>query len=327
MVPNNNNLYLESAPLYDLDRWPLELLKKEIPFCNKYPAGPTSSVLDLACGTGRISIAFAEHGFDVVGLDLSDAMLAQFQKKKTRLPPEVRDRLVIVKGDMADFNLGRKFPLIVLLWRSFQCLLTEREQRGCLRCVYEHLAENGVFIMDVFKGRRDMEQKWTYAEKTSSFIDEKTGWNVIKRHKGTTDVKAQLIHCDVHFTATGADIGTIEANDPYCVKYHLPHQLRKLLRSERFFIQDEFGDYDERPLRSGDEMIAVCRRKADVGLVGRFVNGNWIKRSPIVSLAGRVKRKLGELVGMAHVMTCVSSWDVELLIFGSEGGQWILATL
>ena len=51
-----------------------------------------SPVLEIACGTGRITIPVAEAGCEVVGLDLSPAMLAQFRAKLLTLAPEVREQ-------------------------------------------------------------------------------------------------------------------------------------------------------------------------------------------------------------------------------------------
>src|SRR6266404_6422462 len=62
------------------------------------------SVLELACGTGRITIPLAEEGarsgFSVAGLDTEPAMLKQAGQKVKRLPNAVRRRIQLVKGDM-----------------------------------------------------------------------------------------------------------------------------------------------------------------------------------------------------------------------------------
>src|SRR5216683_8000444 len=62
------------------------------------------SVLELACGTGRITIPLAEEGarsgFLVVGLDNEPAMLKQAGRKVKRSPVSVRERISFVRGDM-----------------------------------------------------------------------------------------------------------------------------------------------------------------------------------------------------------------------------------
>ena len=78
-----------------------------------------SPVLELACGTGRVTIAIAEAGLRVVGLDLSPQMLARFEAKLPALPVEVRERITLVQGDMRSFDLGQRFPLVIIPSPSF----------------------------------------------------------------------------------------------------------------------------------------------------------------------------------------------------------------
>ena len=61
------------------------------------------SVLELACGTGRITIPLAEEGalrLFGVRLDNERAMLKQAGRKVKRLPASVRERISFVRGDM-----------------------------------------------------------------------------------------------------------------------------------------------------------------------------------------------------------------------------------
>src|SRR5262245_48031980 len=78
-----------------------------------------SPALELGCGTGRILIPVAEAGVEIVGLDLSDDMLAIARRKVDALPEEVRGRIEIVRGDMRTFSLGRRFRLVIIPYRAF----------------------------------------------------------------------------------------------------------------------------------------------------------------------------------------------------------------
>src|ERR1035437_3957044 len=57
-------------------------------------------VLELGCGTGRITLPLARIGFDVVGLDSQPEMLHKAEEHRLQSSPEVRQRLVFVEGDM-----------------------------------------------------------------------------------------------------------------------------------------------------------------------------------------------------------------------------------
>src|ERR1051325_1641285 len=131
------NLQRPSAPLYDLD--PADITKDDIPFYLKKAAASGGKILELGCGTGRVTLALAQAGHDVCGLDLSDDMLAQLRMKLSRLPERVRARVTLVHGSMANFALERKFDLIIAPYRAFQALTEQADQKSCLGCIKTHL--------------------------------------------------------------------------------------------------------------------------------------------------------------------------------------------
>src|SRR5260221_4573442 len=108
-------------------------------------------ILELGCGTGRITMALAEAGKRITGLDLSERMLERAVKKRAALRVEARERIHFVQGDMARFDLGEKFRLVIIPFRPFQHLLEVRQQMDCLECVRQHLAPGGRLILDVFQ--------------------------------------------------------------------------------------------------------------------------------------------------------------------------------
>jgi ubiquinone/menaquinone biosynthesis C-methylase UbiE len=57
-------------------------------------------VLELGCGSGRVSAAVAQAGFKITGLDLSQKMLAQAEEKLAKLPAETRARVTLVQGSI-----------------------------------------------------------------------------------------------------------------------------------------------------------------------------------------------------------------------------------
>ncbi|MBO0723689.1 MAG: class I SAM-dependent methyltransferase, partial [Blastocatellia bacterium] len=95
-------------------------------------AGP---VLEIGCGTGRVLIPTARAGGEITGLDLSSSMLAVCREKLALEPPEVRERVRLMMGDMREFALAREFSLITLPFRPFQHLITTDDQISCLKCI------------------------------------------------------------------------------------------------------------------------------------------------------------------------------------------------
>jgi ubiquinone/menaquinone biosynthesis C-methylase UbiE len=80
-------------------------------------------VLELGCGSGRVTIAVAQGGFTITGVDLSLKMLAKAEEKTARLSDAGRSRVNLVQGNMTNFCLGALFRLVIIPFRPFQHLL------------------------------------------------------------------------------------------------------------------------------------------------------------------------------------------------------------
>src|SRR5260221_894114 len=96
-------------------------------------------------------MALVEAEKRITGLDLSERMLERAVKKRGALRVEARERVHLIQGNMAGFDLGEKFRLIIIPFRPFQHLLEVHEQMNCLECARKHLAPGGRLILDVFQ--------------------------------------------------------------------------------------------------------------------------------------------------------------------------------
>lgn len=262
-ISGKPNLMRNSATFYDLDT--RDIMKSDIPFYLDYASNYEGDVLELACGTGRVSIVLAENCHRVYGIDLSDEMLEQFRLKYDELPGEVKDNLFIIHGDMCKFNLNRNFSMIIIPFRGFQALVTEEEQRECLKCVHKHLDDNGVFTLNVFKPYKTLDKTWIYPEtKQWESVDEATGLKVVKNHRGVDiDTEKQVIHVEYIYQVEQEDGSNREIRDLLSLKFYYREQLETLVQSEGFEIIEEYGWYDKRSMDNGPEMILVCRKKEE----------------------------------------------------------------
>lgn len=106
--------------------------------------------MELGCGTGRISLALARSGINVVGVDRSIAMLARARRKAGEMG--LSTKVQWIEADMTRLNLDRsqQFPLVIIPYRTFLHLLTVQEQLAVLRNVYTYLQKDGLFVFDIF---------------------------------------------------------------------------------------------------------------------------------------------------------------------------------
>jgi len=104
-MENIKNRYIKTADLYDLDQ--RDNLIVDIPFYIDYAKKQNGNILELGCGTGRVSIELAKEGFFITGLDLSEKMLEMYKNKLKELPNNIQNKIDIVKGNMTKFAINK----------------------------------------------------------------------------------------------------------------------------------------------------------------------------------------------------------------------------
>ena len=132
------------------DYLPIYSQRDDINFYVEWANRLDKDVLELGCGTGRVSIPIIYTGVNVIGLDYSMPMLKKFKSKLEQEEWDIAERLSIIRGDMTNFRLNKKFGLIILPFRPFQHLISVEDQLNCLKSVRDHLTTDGYFIFDVF---------------------------------------------------------------------------------------------------------------------------------------------------------------------------------
>ncbi len=251
-----SNLSRRSAHLYDLD--PRDITRDDIAFYRTRAKECGGSVLELGCGTGRVTLPLAEDGHEIWGLDLSEEMLAELQAKAGRLPACVATRLHVRHENMARFDLGRTFDLVIAPFRAFQALTQRAEQEQCLKCIQRHLSDRGQFVMHVFRPYRVLDETWVQPESLDwEVVDPRDGKGVRRYQRRThIDLEHQVLSVDLIYRTDGVAEEIVE---PLSLSYFYEDQMRGLLQASGFSIMGEFGYFDERPIADGPEMIFMCR--------------------------------------------------------------------
>lgn len=101
--------------------------------------------LDLACGTGNLTKEIAKSFKHIWGVDISDDMLMEADKK---LRSE-NIKGTLINQDICCLDLNRKFDLITCCLDSTNYILEEQKVEEYLRSVKKHLNEDGIFIFDI----------------------------------------------------------------------------------------------------------------------------------------------------------------------------------
>jgi SAM-dependent methyltransferase len=213
-------------------------------------------VLELACGTGRVSVPVARDGVAIVGLDASPAMLARAREKAAGLP---KARWVL--GDMRDFDLPERFGLVAIPFRSFQHLLTVDDQLACLACIRRHLAPGGRLVINVFNPDIVRIAQWLTARKGTLQLTREGGggW---KRWE-TADYAPATQELDVTLVDERLDEGGVVVSRVYRglkLRYAFRYEMEHLFARAGFQVEALYGDFFEGPFQTtSPEMVWLVR--------------------------------------------------------------------
>lgn len=239
---------------YDLQH---EGFVEDIPFYLEQAKQYGDPVLELACGTGRITIPLAAEGIDIVGLDVSGRMLAHASKKAA----ERGVRVKWVEADCRHFTLGKRFNLIFLPFNSVAHLHDLASIEACFACVKEHLRPAGRFIIDIFNPRldillRDPSERYPVGE----YTDPDGRGRVVITENNVYDPATQVNRIKWYSRVGDAGQETVaELN----MRILFPQELDALLTYNGFDVESKYGDFDKSPFRSDSvKQIPVCKPRA-----------------------------------------------------------------
>ncbi len=121
---------------------------------------PGDSVLDLACGYGRIAIPLAQRGLRVTGLDLSEVLLGQARAAEREAEVQIRWH----RGDMREVPWVEEFDAVISIFTSFGFFADDRENLRVLEGVRRALKPGGLLLIDVmnrdWRVRMDIQRHW-----------------------------------------------------------------------------------------------------------------------------------------------------------------------
>jgi ubiquinone/menaquinone biosynthesis C-methylase UbiE len=215
-------------------------------------------ILELACGTGRLTIPLAEQGFNITGVDITPEMLARARQKAQERGVSV----TWVQGDARSVRLERKFRMIFMSGNSFQAFLDRQSQEDLLRTVHRHLHPDGLFAFET----RNPILSSLYSgngveEETGAFVD-KRGNRVTVSERRWYEHEKQLEHYITCYRWRDGLGSVVTRETRISIRYVFPQELRTLLHYNGFELTHLFGDFDLTEFRADSPlMVCVCRKR------------------------------------------------------------------
>jgi ubiquinone/menaquinone biosynthesis C-methylase UbiE len=236
----------------------------EIDFYRELAAETNSkgqAVLEIACGTGRVAMRLAQDGIDVVGLDLSPAMLFVAREKSIGM-----SNIRWGQGDMRSFELGETFGLAIIPGHSFQNMLTAEDQVASLKSIKRHLVPGGILVVHLdhlsvsWLGELTGDQGGVF--KTAGlFSHPKTGQQIRTSQAWSYEPATQTAISQKVWEAINATDEVVDRWESGPLRFHcvFRFEMEHLLERTGFVIESVYGDFFRQELQNdSSEMVWVA---------------------------------------------------------------------
>ena len=248
------------APIYDAVNKDLDyslwadVIEKIIE--REYGPGKPELVLDLGCGTGRMTLELARRGYDMTGVDYSCDMLDIARASAER--EGFSDKMLWLCQDMCNFELYGTVDVTVSCLDSINHLTDKKALDKCFSLVHNYLIPDGLFIFDI-NGKHKFET--VYAKQT--YVMEEEGSVCIWQN----DYNPKRGICDFYITLfKEASDGRYERLDE--VQREKMYTLRSVSRSLKscgFELVGAYSDFSfTEATDASDRIYLVARCKKEI---------------------------------------------------------------
>jgi SAM-dependent methyltransferase len=261
-MPSTSDSYHVSAKYYDGAYAAMRDLV-DAPFYVDLAKENGGPVLEIGCGTGRVLLPTAREGIEIHGVDNSGPMLEHLKENLAREEAVVRSRVTLHAGDMRDFRLDRKFPLVTIPFRPMQHMHTVEDQLHALLSAAAHVAEGGILAFDVFYPKFDLllqglgEERFEAEWPSSS--DPETTVRRFFRKEAVDKINQSFSLTFIYRNYRNGELGSEETEKFKFSYYTYPH-LRALFLLADLAPVAEYGSFAKTPLdNTAGEMIFLLR--------------------------------------------------------------------
>lgn len=183
------------------------------------------SILNLGCGTGSHDFVFANKGFDITGVDLSQDMIDVANAKKTN-----EQGIEFLQGDMRTLRLNKTMDVVVSLFHVMSYQTTNNDLEAAIKTAFTHLEKDGLFVFDCWYGAGVLTDRPNVRNKT--FEDE----NYLVKRLSTPKMYANENCVDVIF-----DVNIVDKKTQQQFELNEVHKMRYLFLPEIIYFFNSNG--------------------------------------------------------------------------------------
>ncbi|MEB2777347.1 class I SAM-dependent methyltransferase [Algoriphagus sp. D3-2-R+10] len=222
------------ATIYD----GLNTFLSDLQFYKKWlPKNNDAKILELCCGTGRLTLPIAKDGYNICGVDYTSSMLERAKVKASEVGLDIN----FIEADIRTLNLQEKFDLILIPFNSIHHLYRNEDLFKVFKGVKSHLKDGGSFVLDCFNPNI---QFVVESEKEQNVIAEYTtddGREVLIKQAMRYESSTQINRIEWHYFINGK-FHSIQNMD---MRLFFPKELDSYLEWTGFNIVHKFGSFEE----------------------------------------------------------------------------------
>lgn len=244
------------APFYDWEN-AQTVARRDVPFWERLAGVQAGRVLELGCGTGRITVPVARTGARVIGIDRSDAMLARGRQRlrRTRLT-----QASLVRGDIRHLPFRKRsgFSLVMAPYGILQSLTREKDLRATIESVHGVLPRGGLFVADLVP---DLPRWSEYSRRTSLAGSRGRGTRLTLIESVRQDTARRLTIFDHEYVERKGRARQVHRFSLTFRTLSVPQMTRRLEHGG-FRIRAVLGDYLGGPWDSRSDVWVLIAEKA-----------------------------------------------------------------
>lgn len=248
-TPYNVGHLIYDASIYD----GMNTSLVDLPFYQRWlPTNKTAPILELCCGTGRLTLPIAKDGYTICGVDHTASMLASAKKKAMDAGLTIR----FIEADMRTLDLPEQYERIFIPFNSIHHLYRNEDLFNTLDVVKKHLTEDGLFLFDCFNP--NMEYLVTDKKEPTEIASytAEDGRDVRIKETMQYESTTQINRIEWHYFING----TFDSVQKLDMRLFFPQELDAYLSWKGFDILHKFGDFGAAPFTDkSDKQIYVLR--------------------------------------------------------------------
>lgn len=232
-------MYNELAKYYDALVKDEEATKMWVDFIEAHIQG--NEIMELACGSGEITLSLAKKGYQMDASDLSIEMIQEAKAKD-------KDHLVnYYPMDMTKFHIDKMYDGILCLCDSINYLIELEDIKELFHNVYKSLKTNGVFIFDMHS-----------LDRLDEFKEEFFEAGVINKHEYTWSITSEEDYIYHNFMFYDEDANV--SMEQHIQRVYDPIQIKNILLDE-FDTVSIYTDFTETGIKNGEKYFYVCKKR------------------------------------------------------------------